>query len=57
MSVLSKADGLVVMNTNPDLGDMLGVGDSTELPNRAPIEEAMAALSRFFLPPAQRGAA
>jgi len=54
---MSKGDGIVVMNTNPDLGDMLGVGDSTELPNRAPIEEAMATLSRFFVPPAQRGAA
>lgn len=54
MSVLSKADGLVVMNNNPDLGDMLGVGDSTELPNRAPIEEAMATLSRFFVPPDRR---
>jgi hypothetical protein len=57
MSVLSKADGIVVMNNNPDLGDMLGVGDSTELPSRAPIEEAMATLSRFFVPPASRGAA
>ena len=57
MSVMSKADGMVVMNTNPDIGDMLGVGDSMELPNRAPIEEAMATLSRFFVPPARRGAA
>ena len=56
MSALAKADGIVVMNTNPDLGDMLGVGDSTELPNRAPIEEAMSSLSRFFVPPAQRSA-
>jgi glycine/D-amino acid oxidase-like deaminating enzyme len=50
MSVMSKADGIVVMNNNPDLGDMLGVGDSMELANRAPVEEAMAALSRFFQP-------
>ena len=50
ISVLSKADGMVVMNNNPDLGDMLGVGDSTELPNRAPILEAMAALSALFRP-------
>ena len=54
MSAMSKGDGIVIMNTNPDLGDMLGVGDSTELPNRAPIEEAMSSLSRFFVPPAQR---
>jgi hypothetical protein len=57
MSVLAKADGLVVMNNNPDLGDMLGVGDSTELPSRAPIEQAMATLARFFVPPAERSAA
>ena len=57
MSVLSKADGMVVMNTNPDIGDMLGVGDSTELPSRAPIEEAMATLSRYFVPPTRRGVA
>jgi len=50
MSVLSKADGMVVMNNNPDIGDMLGVGDSSEVPVRAPIEEAMAALSRLFAP-------
>lgn len=57
MSAMSKGDGIVVMNTNPDIGDMLGVGDSTELPNRAPIEEAMATLSRFFVPKAGDGAA
>jgi glycine/D-amino acid oxidase-like deaminating enzyme len=57
MSAMSKGDGIVVMNTNPDLGDMLGVGDSTELPNRAPIEEAMASLSQFFVPSARQGAA
>ena len=50
MSIMSKADGIVVMNNNPDLGDMLGVGDSMELANRAPIEEAMNAMSRFFVP-------
>jgi len=50
MSVMSKGDGMVVMNNNPDLGDMLGVGDSTELANRAPLEEAVASLSRYFAP-------
>ncbi len=55
MSLLSKADGVVVMNNNPDMGDMLGVGDSTELPNRAPIEEALAALAPLFAPLAARG--
>ncbi len=57
MSAMAKGDGIVIMNNNPDLGDMLGVGDSMELPNRAPVEQAMAGLSRFFLPPDQRGAA
>jgi len=56
MSALSKADGIVIMNNNPDMGDMLGVGDSMELANRAPVEEAMASLSRFFIPPAGRSA-
>lgn len=50
MSVLSKRDGMVVMNTNPDLGDMLGVGDSTEIPDRTPIDEAMAFLAPLFGP-------
>lgn len=50
MSVLSKADGMVIMNNNPDLGDMLGVGDSYEVPDRAPIEEAMTALAGLFGP-------
>lgn len=57
MSVLSKADGIVLMNNNPDLGDMLGVGDSTELPVRGPIEEAMAALAPLFAPLSAPGAA
>lgn len=50
MSLLSKADGIVVMNNNPDLGDMLGVGDSNELPSRAPLEEALAAMAPLFAP-------
>lgn len=57
MSALSKGDGIVIMNNNPDLGDMLGVGDSTELPVRAPIEQAMAALARLFDPPAMAAGA
>jgi hypothetical protein len=57
MSVLSKADGMVVMNNNPDLGDMLGVGDSIELPSRARIEEAMARLAGLFAAPAAGPAA
>lgn len=48
MSALSKADGVVIMNNNPDLGDMLGVGDSMELPVREPLLEAMATLASVF---------
>ncbi len=47
MSIMSKGDGMVVMNTNPDIGDMLGVGDSTE---------AVASLARYFGPRAAAGA-
>jgi hypothetical protein len=50
LSAMSKADGIVVMNNNPDIGDMLGVGDSTELASPAPIAEAMATLARVFAP-------
>jgi hypothetical protein len=53
MSVLSKGNGMVVMNNNPELGDMLGVGDSNELPNPAPILEAMATLAGLFSPRGQ----
>ncbi|MGC6329512.1 FAD-dependent oxidoreductase [Rhizorhabdus sp. FW153] len=45
ISLLSKADGVVVMNNNPEMGDMLGVGDSNELPNRSAIEEGLAIIA------------
>lgn len=48
MSIQYKADGMVVMNNNPDLGEMLGVGDSMELPVREPILEAMSAMAPIF---------
>ncbi len=48
MSALSKADGIVIMNNNPDIGEMLGVGDSMELPVREPLLEAMATLAGVF---------
>ena len=54
MSALAKGDGIVIMNNNPDLGDMLGVGDSSELPVRPPIEEAMAALAGIIARAANR---
>jgi FAD dependent oxidoreductase len=56
MSVLSKRDGMVVMNTQPDIGDILGVGDSTEFADRTPIEEAMAFLAPLFGPMSGKGA-
>ena len=56
VSALAKADGIVIMNNNPDLGDMLGVGDSLELPDRTPIEQGMATLAGIFArPPLARG--
>lgn len=48
ISLLSKSDGVVVMNTNPDLGDMLGVGNSMELPERANIEEGLKIMAPLF---------
>ncbi|MBU6266522.1 MAG: FAD-dependent oxidoreductase [Sphingomonadales bacterium] len=57
LSVLSKRDGIVVMNnldaSGHDLGEMLGVGDSMELPDRAPIEEALKTLQPLFVPGAR----
>lgn len=47
-SVLSKADGVVVMNNPTEIGDMFGVGDSMELADRAPIEEAMALIAEVY---------
>ena len=55
VSLMSKADGIVVMNNNPDIGDMLGVGDSTELPNRTPIEEGLATMAPLFAALRTRG--
>lgn len=46
----SKADGVVVMNTNPDIGEMLGVGDSMELPDRGNIEEALKIIAPALAP-------
>lgn len=48
VSLTSKSDGVVVMNTNPDLGSMLGVGNSMELPNRASIEEGLKIIAPLF---------
>ena len=48
VSIQAKTDGMVIMNNSPDLGEMLGVGDSNEMPDRAPIEEAMRVLAPIF---------
>ena len=48
ISLMSKSDGVVVMNTNPDIGDMLGVGNSLELPERGSIEEGLKTLAPLF---------
>lgn len=49
-SLLSKSDGVVIMNTNPDIGEMLGVGNSMELPERDNIEEALKILAPVLQP-------
>jgi hypothetical protein len=46
VSVLSKADGVMVQNLGHGEGDMLGVGDSNEQPDRADIEEALQRVRR-----------
>ncbi len=48
VSLLSKTDGVVVMNTNPDIGDMLGVGESLELPRRSDIEAGLTLIAPVF---------
>ncbi len=48
VSVLSKSDGLMMMHTSPELGDMEGVGDSMELPDRNAIEEGVKILAPLF---------
>ncbi|RVU07863.1 FAD-binding oxidoreductase [Novosphingobium umbonatum] len=44
----SKADGVVIMNNNPDLGEMLGVGDTNELPDRDAILEGLKIIAPVF---------
>ncbi|MCW2370573.1 FAD-dependent oxidoreductase [Sphingobium sp. B11D3D] len=50
VSLTSKRDGIVVMNNNPDMGEMLGVGDSMELPNVADIEKGLEIMAPVFAP-------
>ena len=48
-NVLSKSDGVMLMYF-PDMkaGDMFGVGDSSEIPDRSSIEAAIATLAPLF---------
>lgn len=49
ISLLSKSDGVMVQNLIDDgLGDMLGVGDSLELPDRAETERALDIVAPLF---------
>jgi glycine/D-amino acid oxidase-like deaminating enzyme len=47
-SILSKSDGVMVMHFPGDLGDMLGVGDSSEIPDRADVEAAIKSVAPLF---------
>ncbi|WP_404714011.1 FAD-dependent oxidoreductase [Sphingomonas sp. MMS24-J13] len=48
VSVLSKSDGVMMMHTSSTLGDMEGVGNSLELPDRVPIEEGVKIIAPIF---------
>ncbi|WP_068083039.1 FAD-dependent oxidoreductase [Novosphingobium rosa] len=48
VSALSKADGLMIQGFN-GLGDMEGVGDSSELPDRAESEAAVEVIRKAFM--------
>jgi hypothetical protein len=48
VSLLSKSDGVMIMHTSADLGDMEGVGNSMELPDRNAILEGIAKVAPVF---------
>jgi hypothetical protein len=51
VNLLSKSDGVMMMHspaTATSLGDMDGVGNSMELPDRAPIEEGLGLIAPLF---------
>jgi hypothetical protein len=56
IALLSKADGVCIQNnaSTPELGDMLGVGNSMELANRADTEAALKIIAPVFAPPMRR---
>ncbi len=53
VSVLSKSDGVMVQNFPADLGDMAGVGESNEVPDRAETEDALRKVAPLFARPAR----
>jgi len=48
VSLLSKSDGVMIMHTSAELGDMEGVGNSMELPDRDSIVEGLAKVAPLF---------
>lgn len=48
VSLLSKSDGVMIMHTSSELGDMEGVGDSMELPDRDSIVEGINKVAPLF---------
>jgi glycine/D-amino acid oxidase-like deaminating enzyme len=48
VSLLSKSDGVMIMHTSATLGDMEGVGNSLELPDRSSIEEGIQKVAPVF---------
>lgn len=50
---MSKSDGVCIMNFDNSLGEMQGVGNSLELPDRADVEAALASMAPLFATPAR----
>jgi glycine/D-amino acid oxidase-like deaminating enzyme len=48
VNILSKSDGVMIMHTSSQLGDMEGVGNSLELPDRTGIEEGIKIVAPLF---------
>jgi hypothetical protein len=49
VALLSKRDGVMIQNIDPQgLGELYGVGDSMELPDRSDTEAAIAVMADLF---------
>lgn len=48
VSLLSKSDGVMIMHTSSELGDMEGVGNSMEVPDRRSIEDGLEIVAPLF---------